>query len=172
MTQETTADIVVIGGGPAGSAASTMLVRQGWRVVLLEREYFPRDHVGESLLPASIPILEELGVLPAVEAQGFLKKLGATMVWGRDKEPWSWFFGETNRRYPHSYQVWRPTFDHLLLDNAATNGVDVSPRLARYRGLVRRRCHAYREPRPFQPATLAIRPATPSFRRRPESRHL
>ena len=118
-------DVVVIGGGPAGSATATMLVRQGWRVVLLEREHFPRDHVGESLLPASIPILEELGVLPAVEAQGFVKKLGATMVWGRDKEPWSWFFGETNRRYPHSYQVWRPTFDYLLLDNAATNGVDV-----------------------------------------------
>ena len=118
-------DIVVIGGGPAGAAAATMLARQGWSVTLLERERFPRDHVGESLLPASIPILEELGVLPAVEAQGFVKKLGATMVWGRGNEPWSWFFGETNRRYPHSYQVWRPTFDHLLLDNAAANGVDV-----------------------------------------------
>ena len=118
-------DIVVIGGGPAGAAAATMLARQGWSVILLERERFPRDHVGESLLPASIPILEELGVLPAVEAQGFVKKLGATMVWGREKEPWSWFFGETNRRYPHSYQVWRPTFDHLLLDNAAANGADV-----------------------------------------------
>ena len=125
MTGDLHADIVVIGGGPAGSAAATMLARQGWSVTLLERERFPRDHVGESLLPASIPILEELGVLPAVEAQGFVKKLGATMVWGRDKEPWSWFFGETNRRYPHSYQVWRPTFDHLLLDNAAAQGVDV-----------------------------------------------
>ena len=125
MAQDHTTDIIVIGGGPAGSAAATMLARQGWQVALLERERFPRAHVGESLLPASIPILEELGVLTAVEAQGFVKKYGATMVWGRDKEPWSWFFGETNRRYPHSYQVWRPTFDHLLLDNAAANGVDV-----------------------------------------------
>ena len=122
---ELAADIIVIGGGPAGSAAATMLARQGWSVALLERERFPRDHVGESLLPASIPILEELGVLPSVEAQGFVRKLGATMVWGRDREPWSWFFGETNQRYPHSYQVWRPTFDHLLLDNAASNGVEV-----------------------------------------------
>lgn len=125
MALESTADIIVIGGGPAGSAAATMLARQGWQLVLLERERFPRDHVGESLLPASIPILEELGVLPAIEAQGFVKKLGATMVWGRDREPWSWYFGETNRRYPHSYQVWRPTFDHLLLKNAAADGVDV-----------------------------------------------
>ena len=125
MTGDLHADIVVIGGGPAGAAAATMLARQGWSVTLLERERFPRDHVGESLLPASIPILEELGVLPAVEAQGFVNQLRATTVWGRHKEPWSWFFGETNRRYPHSYQVWRPTFDHLLLDNSAANGVDV-----------------------------------------------
>ena len=125
MSHEPTTDVIVIGGGPGGSAAATMLARQGWQVVLLERERFPRDHVGESLLPASIPILEELGVLPAVEAQGFLRKWGATMVWGRDREPWSWFFGETNRRYPHSYQVWRPLFDQLLLDNAADNGVEI-----------------------------------------------
>ena len=118
-------DVVVIGGGPGGSAAATMLARKGWQVLLLEREHFPRDHVGESLLPASIPVLEELGVLPEVEAQGFLRKGGATMVWGKDKTPWSWFFAETNRRYPHSYQVWRPLFDQLLLDNAARNGVDV-----------------------------------------------
>lgn len=122
---ESPRDVVIIGGGPAGSAAATMLARQGWGVLLLEREHFPRDHVGESLLPASIPILEEMGVLPQVEAQGFVKKWGATMVWGLEKEPWHWFFGETNRRYPHSYQVWRPTFDHLLLDNAAAHGVDV-----------------------------------------------
>ena len=118
-------DVVVIGGGPGGSAAATMLARKGWQVLLLEREHFPRDHVGESLLPASIPVLEELGVLPEVEAQGFLRKGGATMVWGKDKTPWSWFFAETNRRYPHSYQVWRPLFDQLLLDNAARNGVEV-----------------------------------------------
>ena len=125
MALQTSADIIVIGGGPGGSAAATMLARQGWQVLLLEREHFPRPHIGESLLPASIPILEELGVLPAVAAAGFLKKWGATMVWGRDKQPWSWYFGETNRRYPHSYQVWRPLFDQLLLDNAAAQGVKV-----------------------------------------------
>ena len=125
MIQQATADVAVIGGGPAGSAAATMLARQGWRVVLLERERFPRDHVGESLLPASMPVLEELGAMEAVQAAGFLPKYGATMVWGRDPEPWSWHFRETSPQYPHAYQVWRPTFDHILLENARASGVDV-----------------------------------------------
>ncbi len=120
-----TADVVVIGGGPGGSTTATMLARQGWQVLLLEREHFPRDHIGESLLPASIPVLEELGVLPAVQAAGFLQKWGATMVWGTDQTPWSWYFRETNQRYPHSYQVWRPHFDQLLLDNSRAHGVEV-----------------------------------------------
>ena len=119
------ADVIVIGGGPGGSTAATMLARKGWRVVLLEREVFPRPHVGESLLPASLPILEELGALPAVQEAGFLKKWGATMVWGREREPWSWHFRETNARNPHAYQVWRPQFDKILLDNSREHGVDV-----------------------------------------------
>ena len=82
-------DVVVIGGGPAGSTAATMLARKGWSVRLFEREHFPREHIGESLLPASIPILEELGALPAIQRAGFLKKWGATMVWGTTREPWS-----------------------------------------------------------------------------------
>ena len=118
-------DVVVVGGGPAGSTSATMLARKGWRVVLLERERFPRDHVGESLLPASIPVMEELGVLTAVREAGFLHKAGATMVWGSDREPWSWYFRETNQRYPHSYQVWRPQFDQILLENSRSNGVEV-----------------------------------------------
>ena len=119
------ADVVVIGGGPGGSTAATMLARNGWRVLLLERERFPRRHVGESLLPASLPVLEELGVLAAVQATGFLPKWGATMVWGKDSEPWSWYFRETNPSYPHAYQVWRPDFDQLLLQNSRAWGVEV-----------------------------------------------
>jgi flavin-dependent dehydrogenase len=117
--------IIVVGGGPAGSCVSTLLARRGYPVTLLEREHFPREHVGESLLPASIPILKDLGVLDAVRQAGFVVKRGATMIWGVDREPWSWYFSETNASNPHSYQVWRPEFDAILLDNARNSGVEV-----------------------------------------------
>ena len=70
-------------------------------------------------------MLEDVGALPAVEAAGFTRKWGATMSWGRDAEPWSWYFKETNRRFPHAYQVWRPRFDQILLDHAADCGAAV-----------------------------------------------
>ena len=117
--------MVVVGGGPAGSTAATLLAGAGLRTVLYERERFPRVHVGESLLPATLALLEQTGALPAVEAEGFVKKAGATMCWGRNAEPWSWHFRETNRRFPHAYQVWRPRFDQILLDHARASGADV-----------------------------------------------
>ena len=86
---------------------------------------FPRAHVGESLLPATLAVLDDIGVLPAVASAGFIEKGGATMSWGRDPEPWTWYFKETNRRFPHAYQVWRPKFDQILLDHAAECGAVV-----------------------------------------------
>jgi flavin-dependent dehydrogenase len=102
-----------------------LLAREGLRVTLIDRETFPRRHVGESLLPASMPILADLGLLDDLEAAGFPKKWGASMVWGVDDERWSWRFEETNRRWPHAYQVDRAQFDHLLLQGAASRGVRV-----------------------------------------------
>ena len=118
-------DIVVIGGGPGGSACATLLADQGYRVVLLERARFPREHVGESLLPASIPVLEQIGVMPAIESAGFVVKRGATLVWGKDPEPWSWYFADDPGQRATSFQVVRSEFDHILLKNAAAHGVDV-----------------------------------------------
>ena len=119
------APIVVAGGGPGGATVAALLAMRGREVVLLEREFFPRVHVGESLLPASLPILEALGVLDEVAAAGFTEKPGATMVWGKSREPWSWYFRETNARHPTSFQVARDRFDEILLRNAERRGVDV-----------------------------------------------
>ena len=118
-------EIVVIGGGPAGSTVATLLARAGRAVTVFEKARFPRAHVGESLLPATLAVLEDIGVLPAIEREGFTKKWGATMCWGRDSAPWSWYFKETNRRFPHAYQVWRPRFDQILLDHSKASGADV-----------------------------------------------
>ena len=70
-------DAIVIGGGPAGAGAATLLARKGRSVLVLEKEKFPRFHVGESLLPYSIPLLRELGVLEKIKSAGFMRKRGA-----------------------------------------------------------------------------------------------
>src|SRR5690349_13480732 len=77
-------DVIVIGGGPAGSSAAGLLAKKGVSVLLLEREKFPRYHIGESLITGCIEVLEELGVRDRVEALGFVKKYGGSLVWGKD----------------------------------------------------------------------------------------
>ena len=120
-----TPDVAVIGGGPAGSVASTVLADSGHRVVLFERERFPRYHIGESLLSATLPILDAIGATPAIEQHGFLRKPGGTFLWGRQPEPWSFSFREDPGGRPYAFQVIRAEFDQLLLDNARRHGVDV-----------------------------------------------
>src|SRR2546427_9009107 len=112
-------EVVVIGGGPAGSVAATVLADAGHRVLVLEKERFPRYHIGESLLSATLPILEALGVLPAIEQAGFIRKPGGTFIWGSQGEPWSFFFREDPGGRGHAFQVLRSEFDHLLLRHAA-----------------------------------------------------
>lgn len=117
-------DALVIGGGPAGSGVATYLAREGRRVLLLERARFPREHVGESLLPGVLPYLEALGVRATIEAAGFERKEGQTFVWGKDQAPWHIDFRELDV-HPHAYFVDRARFDHLLLEHAARSGAEV-----------------------------------------------
>jgi len=122
-------DLIVIGGGPAGSTLSTLVAMQGHNVLLLEGDRFPRYQIGESLLPSTIHgIVPMLGVSDEVQAAGFYPKPGATLLWGADPEPWSISFRDTlmiDNTVGHSYQVDRATFDHILLKNARKKGVDV-----------------------------------------------
>ncbi len=122
---EDTPPIVVIGGGPAGSTVATLLVQRGFSVHLFEHSKFPRQHIGESLLPATLATLELTGVLDKVRDAGFVDKAGATMIWGQSREPWTWYFRETNKRFPTSFQVNRPEFDQILLHHAQESGVVV-----------------------------------------------
>jgi halogenation protein CepH len=118
-------DVAIVGGGPAGSVAAALLAGAGLRVVVLERERFPRYHIGESLLSATMPILEAAGALPRIEAHGFLRKPGGTFQWGRQAEPWSFWFREDPGGRPHAFQVVRAEFDQLLLQNARDQGAEV-----------------------------------------------
>lgn len=121
-----TYNTIVIGGGPGGSTAGTLLARCGHKVLLLEKEVFPRFHIGESLLPYNLPIFDELGVMPALEAAGFPKKFGAQFELA-DKSRWVGFVFREGRftKHKQAMQVERAKFDHILLKNAVQTGVEV-----------------------------------------------
>jgi FAD-dependent halogenase len=122
-------DVVVVGGGPAGSTVSALVAGQGHRVLLLEKEFFPRYQIGESLLPSTVHgICELLGVADEVKRAGFTVKHGGTFRWGAAPEPWNFNFAVARRlagSTAYAYQVERMKFDQILLDNARGLGVEV-----------------------------------------------
>lgn len=119
-------DAVVIGGGPGGSCAATKLAQAGRSVVVLEREHFPRFHVGESLLPYNHAIFEELGLLPKLAAAGFPLKRGAQFHLGNGTKGTGFVFRNGRfTRHAEAFQVERAKFDDLLLRHAAGAGAEV-----------------------------------------------
>jgi flavin-dependent dehydrogenase len=121
----TACDILIIGGGPAGSTAAILLAEKGYRVVVLEKARHPRFHIGESLLPASLPLFERLGVTDQVRAIG-MEKWGADFIshWdGRGQE--FQFANAWDKTLPMAYQVRRSQFDEILVRRAAAQGAEV-----------------------------------------------
>lgn len=127
-------DVLVAGGGPGGASLATFVAMQGHRVLLLEKEEFPRYQIGESLLPSTVHgICRLLGVTDEVENAGFVRKRGGTFSWGSGSEPWSFDFALSKKfagPTSYAYQVERAKFDQLLLDNARRKGVEVLERCA------------------------------------------
>lgn len=121
--RQTSFDVIVVGGGPAGSCVANLLAQDGVSVVVLERERFPRFHVGESLLPTELAVLERLGV--DLDALGCLRKRGAIFIDERTGRRASFSFDEGLPGTPgHAHHVERASFDHALLRAAARAGAE------------------------------------------------
>src|SRR5579875_143984 len=135
ITMEADIDVAVIGGGPAGATMASYLAKAGLSVTVFESENFPREHVGESLVPATTPVLLETGAMAAVESAGFPKKYGAAWTSAETRRIYSLDFGAPSydvsaaevqfreRNQPgvdrdFTYHVDRGRFDLLLLKHA------------------------------------------------------
>jgi flavin-dependent dehydrogenase len=124
MTMDCDYEVLVIGGGPAGSTAATLLSRLGRKVILLEKAHHPRFHIGESLLPMNLPLFERLGVLDKVRAMGIFKP-GADFEADNERGYNSFAFKRAiGNSPPHAYQVWRQDFDKMLFDHARATGAE------------------------------------------------
>ncbi len=120
-------DAILIGGGPSGSSASAILAEYGHRVLVLERERFPRYHIGESLIPFTFGPLERIGMIPKMRSSRFMKKYSVSFVQpdGRRSQPFYFFNRYDRDTVAQTWQVLRSEFDQMLLDNAREKGAEV-----------------------------------------------
>jgi flavin-dependent dehydrogenase len=130
MTTQTSTlnwDAIIIGGGPAGASAAAILAEHGHRVLVLEREQFPRYHIGESLIPFTYHPLERLGLIPKMQTSAFQKKYSVvfTQPNGSATQPFYFFNRYDRETVAQTWQILRSEFDVLLLDNAREKGATV-----------------------------------------------
>ncbi|AQS66327.1 NAD(P)/FAD-dependent oxidoreductase [Streptomyces pactum] len=114
-------DVIVIGGGPAGATTAGLLAQRGRSVLVLDRERFPRYHVGESLIPAFMRPMQELGLPERMDARGFERKYGGSLVWGNKQVPWNFSFIKGGA-HAYAYHTRRADLDSLILDRARELG--------------------------------------------------
>ncbi|HQZ66763.1 MAG TPA: NAD(P)/FAD-dependent oxidoreductase [Planctomycetaceae bacterium] len=121
----TETDVVVIGGGPAGSTTATLIAQKGYKVQLFERETFPRYHIGESLIPETYWVLQRLNMLPKLRKSHFVHKHSVQFVSANGKSSAPFYFHDNK---PHecsqTWQIERSEFDVMMLNNAREHGVD------------------------------------------------
>ncbi|HEY1107255.1 MAG TPA: NAD(P)/FAD-dependent oxidoreductase [Opitutaceae bacterium] len=120
-------DAIIIGGGPSGSCAAAVLGEYGHRVLVLEREKFPRYHIGESLIPFTFEPLKRIGMIPKMKTSAFIKKYSVTFVSpdGRRSQPFYFFNRYDRETIAQTWQVLRSEFDQMLMDNAREKGAEV-----------------------------------------------
>jgi FADH2-dependent halogenase len=122
----TTYDVLIAGGGPAGSTAATRLRQLGRTVVLLDRERHPKFHIGESLLPFTMPLLRKIGFLDTLESAGFVRKWGSRFMTGDGAIGHTFYFQDgLLDGAPGAWQVLRSRFDHLLFQHAGAQGAEL-----------------------------------------------
>src|ERR1700722_17223694 len=127
MKDQNNYDALIIGAGPAGSAAAAILAEHGHRVLILEREKFPRYHIGESLLPFTFQPLQRLGLIDQMRGSAFVKKYSVQFVSpsGRASQPFYFYDRYDRETVAQTWQVLRSEFDQMLLDNARSKGAMV-----------------------------------------------